>query len=366
MQSKKKVLIGMSGGVDSSVAAYLLKEQGYEVTGITLVMWSEKLYKYRPDFVKCPTDNIISDAKKVSDRLSIPHITLNYEDFFSKYVVNYFTDTYVKGMTPNPCIECNRYIKFGAMLDYALDNGYDYIATGHYAGIEYDSVKDRYLLKKSIFDKKDQTYVLYTLTQHQLKHTLMPLEKYSKDEIRKIAEEKIGLFISEKSDSMEICFIPDNDYVRFIKETGKYTLKPGNFVDTKGNVIGKHDSIIKFTIGQRKGLGMSFSKPMFVTDINAETGDVTLGEKGEEYYMSLEAENANYILEDDYREPFECHLKTRYSAKPCECIVYPMDNRRFKAVFKESQRAVTPGQSAVLYKDSYVLGGGTITKVFKD
>ena len=221
----KKVLIGMSGGVDSSVAAYILKEQGYKVVGVTLIMWNNKIHGGKPIYEASGANKAIDDAKEVAKKLNIEHIVIDFYEKFTEHVVDYFVNEYKNGRTPNPCIECNKYIKFGYLLDYAMENGFDYIATGHYAKVDYNDKDKCHCLKKSLFDSKDQTYVLYGLTDNQLKKVLMPLWEYSKDEIRKIAKEKIGIDISEKADSMEICFIPDNDYVSFIKKYDNYEEK---------------------------------------------------------------------------------------------------------------------------------------------
>ena len=355
----KRVLIGLSGGVDSSVAAYLLKQQGYEVTGVTLKMWSQKLHKGKIE--NCPLDKAIEDAKAVSDKLGIRHIVLDCQEDFTNYVVRNFADEYKYGRTPNPCIVCNKHIKFGFMLEYAEQNGYDYIATGHYAKIQNND--GTYKLLKSKYDSKDQTYVLYNLTQKQLGKILMPLGEYSKEQIREIAQREIGMYISEKKDSMEICFIPDSDHISFIKRFSDFEPCGGNFVDTDGNVIGKHSGIINFTIGQRKGLGMTFGKPMFVTKINSDTNTVVLGEKGSEYSDGLYTQGITFIDEKSIIYPINATCKTRYSAKPADCTVEQTENG-CKVTFKQPQRAVTPGQSVVFYNGDEVLGGGIIKSTF--
>lgn len=356
---KKKVMIGMSGGVDSSVAAALLLEQGYEVVGVTLRLWSEDCEETdRPGQSCCSVDDV-NDARMVAAKLGIPHYVLNFKDVFKKDVVDYFVNEYQHGRTPNPCIACNRYIKFEGLLNKALAMGFDYVATGHYATVAQNPETSRYELHRGISTKKDQSYVLYHFTQEQLSHILMPLGVYSKEETRDMAE-KYQLAIAKKPDSQEICFIPDQDYAAFIERyTGKKSV-PGNFLDTKGNVIGVHKGIWHYTIGQRKGLGIAFGVPMFVVQIDVERNTVTLAKEEEIFKNILYAEDLNYIEIPGLAAPLACQAKVRYSAIPAPAILYPEENGRVKVVFDQPQRAVTPGQSVVFYHDDSVVGGGTI------
>ena len=305
---KKKVVVGMSGGVDSSVAAYLLKEQGYDVIGITLRMSPDDDETIENEGGCCSL-SAVEDARRVCDRIGIPFYVLNFKDIFKEKVIDYFIDEYMVGKTPNPCIACNKHIKFDALLRKARGIGAEYVATGHYAKIvEKDG---RYLLIKSDDDKKDQTYALYNFTQDQLEHTLMPCGEYTKDKIREIAKE-IGLAVHNKKDSEEICFIPDNNHGRFILEAKPGKIKPGNFVDKEGNVLGKHKGIVYYTIGQRKGLGLSLGRPVFVTDIRPKTNEVVIGPEEDIFKTDLLAN-----LQDQQRlfytlkrmVELECHLK---------------------------------------------------------
>lgn len=356
---KKKVVVGMSGGVDSSVAAYLLKEQGYDVIGITLRMSPDNDETIENEGGCCSL-SAVEDARRVCDRIGIPFYVLNFKDIFKEKVIDYFIDEYMVGKTPNPCIACNKHIKFDALLRKARGIGAEYVATGHYAKIvEKDG---RYLLIKSDDDKKDQTYALYNFTQDQLEHTLMPCGEYTKDKIREIAKE-IGLAVHNKKDSEEICFIPDNNHGRFILEAKPGKIKPGNFVDKEGNVLGKHKGIVYYTIGQRKGLGLSLGRPVFVTDIRPKTNEVVIGPEEDIFKTDLLAKDVNFIPFDNLKGELKVTAKVRYSARPAEAVLYPEKNGRVRVSFKDKQRAITKGQSVVFYDGNIVVGGGIIEKI---
>ncbi|EDT85842.1 tRNA 2-thiouridine(34) synthase MnmA [Clostridium botulinum] len=355
---KKKVLVGMSGGVDSSVAAYLLKEQGYEVIGVTMQIWQDD-----EEFIEkeggCCSLSAVADARRVANKIGIPFYVMNFKDAFKRNVIDYFVDEYMEGRTPNPCIACNKFIKFSSFLDKAMAMGIDYVATGHYAIIKKHN--DRYIIKKSEDDKKDQTYALYNLTQFQLERTLMPCGQYKKSKIREIAKE-IGLRVHNKKDSEEICFIPDNDHGRYIKNRFPNKVREGNFVDKQGNILGTHKGIVYYTIGQRKGLSIAFGKPMYVVDINPFRNEVVLGDLEDLLNTELIAKDTNYIPFDTLKEPMEVEAKIRYSQIPSKAIITPIDDGRVRVNFHEKQRAITKGQSVVFYKDDLLIGGGIIEK----
>lgn len=358
---KKKVAVGMSGGVDSSVAAYLLKEQGYDVIGVTMQIWQDEDPLAQAENGGCCGLSAVDDARRVADRLGIPYYVLNFKREFKENVIDYFMDEYMHARTPNPCIACNRYVKWEALLNRARELGCDYIATGHYARVvQLDN--GRYALKKSATDRKDQTYALYNLTQEQLAHTLMPVGEYEKEQIREIAA-KIGLLIANKPDSQEICFIPDNDYAGYIERESGKTFPKGNFVDLEGNILGTHKGIIHYTIGQRKGLGLSMGSPVFVVDIRPETNEVVIGSNLDTFHDSLYAGKVNLMSVDALEGEREVVAKIRYSHKGAPCRIRMVDEDTLLCKFEEPVRAITPGQAVVFYDGDIVLGGAVIDRV---
>lgn len=357
---KKKVAVGMSGGVDSSVAAYLLKEQGYDVIGVTMQIWQEEDSITMAENGGCCGLSAVDDARRVADRLQIPYYVLNLKKEFKENVIDYFIEEYIHARTPNPCIACNRYVKWEALLNRAMELGCDYIATGHYARI-CRLENGRFALKKSATVRKDQTYALYNLTQHQLSRTLMPVGEYDKDEIRKIAED-IGLLVANKPDSQEICFVPDNDYASYIKkETGK-TFPAGNFIDVNGNILGKHKGIIHYTIGQRKGLGLSLGTPAFVLEIRPDTNEVVIGTNEDTFHSKLAADKVNWMSITGLEGEMKVTAKIRYSHQGAPCILRMTGEDEIECRFQEPVRAITPGQAVVFYDGDIVVGGATILR----
>ncbi len=349
---KKKVVIGMSGGVDSSVAAYLLKEQGYDVIGVTMHIWQKE-----------NSNNGMQaevDAKKVADALGIDYRVVNFEEKFKATVVEYFVKEYLSGRTPNPCNVCNRYIKWECLLRTARGLGADYVATGHYARIDKLD-NGRYAICNSITSKKDQTYALYNLTQEQLMHTIMPIGAYEKDDIRKMAAD-IGLDVASKADSQDICFIPDGDYATFIRNNCDVIIEPGEFVDKEGRVLGVHKGITNYTIGQRKGLNLAMGHPVFVTDIDTDRNRVVIGDNEDLFTKRVKAVDFNYMAVGNIERGQRFVGKVRYAHKGDWCTVINATKDCVEVEFDEPVRAITPGQSLVLYEGNYVAGGGTITR----
>ncbi|MBS5794394.1 MAG: tRNA 2-thiouridine(34) synthase MnmA [Clostridiales bacterium] len=357
----KKVVVGMSGGVDSSVTAYLLKEQGYDVIGITMQIWQDEKRECLEDNGGCCGFSAVDDARSVAKKIDIPYYVLNFKKEFKENVIDYFIDEYSKGLTPNPCIACNRYVKWESLLQKALSLGADYIATGHYARIVKHPITNRYTIKTANTEAKDQTYALYNLTQFQLEKTLMPIGDYDKDTVRKIAKD-IGLVVANKPDSQDICFVPDGNYSKFIRENSNINIKEGNFIDINGNVLGKHQGITNYTIGQRKGLGIAFGKPMYVSEIRADKNEVVLTENEGLFKYNVLIKNFNFMSVEDIEGEVEVLGKLRYSQKQSPCIIRKIDDNIVEAIFEHPQRAITPGQAAVFYDGEYVLGGGIIYK----
>ena len=360
--SKGKVVVGMSGGVDSSVAAWLLKEQGYDVIGVTMQIWQDEENEVQEENGGCCGLSAVDDARRVASSIGIPYYVMNFKQEFQKNVIDYFTKEYLNGRTPNPCIACNRYVKWEALLQRSLSIGADYIATGHYARIDKLS-NGRYAIRRSATLAKDQTYALYNLTQEQLEHTLMPVGNYSKDQIREMAE-KIGLQVANKPDSQDICFVPDGDYAKFIeKYTGKKTPE-GDFVDKEGNYIGRHKGIIHYTIGQRRGLGIPAASRLYVCEISPKTNTVVLGDNEDLFSSELEADNVNLISVDSLTEPKRVTAKIRYRHKEQPATAWQTPDGILHVKFDEPQRAITKGQAVVMYDGDEVVGGGVINKIY--
>ncbi len=356
--SKGKVVVGMSGGVDSSVAAHLLKEQGYEVIGVTMQIWQDEEHIVQEEQGGCCGLSAVDDARRVANDLEIPYYVMNFKNEFKENVIDYFIDEYKNGRTPNPCIACNRYVKWESLLTRSLGIGADYIATGHYAQIEL-LPNGRYAIKNSATPMKDQTYALYNLTQEQLKKTMMPVGQYTKDEIREMAK-GINLRVANKPDSQDICFVPDGDYASFIEENMEEKIPEGNFVTSSGEIVGRHKGITHYTVGQRRGLGLSMGYPTFVLELRPETNEVVIGPMEESMSIVVKANRINFMSVEDITEPTSVIAKIRYNHRGSKCIIERTGEDEVTCTFEEAQRAVTPGQAIVFYDDPYVLGGGTI------
>lgn len=356
---KKKVVVGMSGGVDSSVAAYLLKEQGYDVVGVTMQIWQDEEQQAVEENSGCCGLSAVDDARRVAQVLDIPYYVMNFKKEFKENVIDYFVAEYLAGRTPNPCIACNRYVKWESLLKRSMEIGADYIATGHYARVEL-LPNGRYAIRNSVTARKDQTYALYNLTQFQLAHTLMPVGAYTKEEIREIAHAN-RLPVADKSDSQDICFVPDGDYGKVIVNQAKEPVPgEGNFVTKDGVILGKHKGITNYTIGQRKGLGLAMGHQVFVTGIRPKTNEVVIGEAEDVWSSELTCHRINFMGMEDLKEPRKVWAKIRYAHLGEWCMLERIGKDEIRCRFEKPVRAVTPGQAVVFYEGEYVLGGGVI------
>lgn len=343
----KKVMVGISGGVDSASSCLLLKNLGYDVAGCNI------------NFID-PEDKLNIDAKGVCDSLNIPFYHFSLYDEFKDKIIKNFYESYNSGKTPNPCVLCNKYFKFGKLLDYALENGYDYIATGHYAKVDFSEKYNRYILRKADNLKKDQSYFLYQIKKEALAHVIFPLEDInSKDEVRKIAD-NANLGVAKKKDSLDICFIPNGDYKEFLLENNYVKVKSGNIILRDGKVLGKHLGLFNYTIGQRKGLGISYSEPLFVLDFDFKNNNLIVGTEKELYKKEIVVGDINLLLFDEIEDGIRLNVRIRYQGKDNSATLYNLDNNKIKVVFDEEIKSPTKGQSAVFYLDDIVVGGGII------
>ncbi|MBQ7934475.1 MAG: tRNA 2-thiouridine(34) synthase MnmA [Lachnospiraceae bacterium] len=352
---KEKVVVGMSGGVDSSVAAYLLKEQGYEVIGVTMQIWQPR------EDSSCCGLSAVEDARRVAEILEIPYYVMNFQKEFKCHVMDYFVEEYLQGRTPNPCIACNRYVKWEALLQRSLEIGADYIATGHYARV--DRIPNgRFAIRNSVTARKDQTYALYNLTQEQLSHTLMPVGAYTKEQIRQIALD-LQLPVAHKTDSQDICFVPDGDYASVIAAAAPDRMPGvGNFVNTKGEIIGQHKGITHYTVGQRRGLELPMGERVFVTEIRPQTNEVVIGSNEDVFTNRVLCNQVNFMSVPDIMEPTRVLAKIRYNHPGEYGIITKQADGSVVCDFEKPVRASTPGQAMVFYDGEYVLGGGMILK----